>query len=50
MSKMMQTGLKYAPHAAAGGAGVLGLYALHRMLQSNKKKERQPGQPFTAPA
>jgi superfamily II DNA or RNA helicase len=49
MSKMLQTGLKYAPHVAAGGAGVLGLYALHRMLQ-NKKKERQPVRPFTAPA
>ena len=49
-SRMLQTGLKYAPHVAAGGAGVLGLYALHRMLQSNKKKEQQPARPFTAPA
>jgi superfamily II DNA or RNA helicase len=48
-ANMLNTGLKYAPHALAGGAGVLGLYALYRMLQ-NKKKERQPVRPFTAPA
>jgi hypothetical protein len=35
---------KYAPHAAAGGAGALGLYALYRMMEQNdkKKKRRQP--------
>lgn len=40
---------KYAPHAAAGGAGALGLYALYRMMEQNdKKKKRQQPSPVLA--